>query len=57
MSSEEFFMYLTIALIVVVPVSVRVYRYFTAKQLQRVLREEFGTTSGKGPAKETERRP
>ena len=57
MSSEEFFMYLTIALIVVVPVSVRVYRYLTAKQLHRVLREEFGTTAGKGQPKETERRP
>lgn len=55
MSSEEFFMYLTIGLIIVVPISVRIYRYLTAKQLQRVLREEFGTTSGKGRPKERER--
>lgn len=35
-------MYLTIALIVLVPVSVRVYRYLTMKQVQRMLREQFG---------------
>ena len=42
MSSEEFFMYLTIGLIVVIPVSVRIYRYLTAKQLERTMRQEFG---------------
>lgn len=40
MSPEEFFMYLTIALIVVIPISVRVYRYVTAKQATKVIREE-----------------
>jgi hypothetical protein len=44
MSPEEFFMSLTIALIVLVPVTVRVYRYMTAKQVQRMLRQEFGKT-------------
>ena len=43
MSSEEFFMYLTIALIVLVPLSARVYRYFAARQIQRTLQEQFGT--------------
>ena len=42
MSPEEFFMYLTIALIVLVPVTVRVYRYLTARQVQQMLRQEFG---------------
>jgi len=42
MSPEEFFMYLTIGLIVLVPVSARLYRYFTAGQVKRMLREEFG---------------
>ena len=43
MSSEEFFMYLTIGLIVLVPLSARVYRYFAARQIQRTLREQFGS--------------
>lgn len=42
MSPEEFFMYLTIGLIVLVPISARIYRYFTAGQVKRMLREEFG---------------
>jgi len=41
MSPEEFFMYLTIALIVLVPISARLYRYFTAGRVKRMLREEF----------------
>jgi hypothetical protein len=41
MSPEEFFMYLTIALIVLVPISARLYRYFTAGQVKRMLHEEF----------------
>jgi len=43
MSSEEFFMYLTIGLIIVVPLSARVYRYFAARQIQRTLQEQFGS--------------
>lgn len=44
-SPEEFFMYLTISLIVLVPVSARLYRYFTAGQVKRMLRKEFGKTA------------
>lgn len=43
MSPEEFFMYLTIALIVIVPISARIYRYVTARRVKRMLRGEFGT--------------
>lgn len=50
MSSEEFFMYLTIALIVVIPVSARIYRYVTAKQLERTMRQEFGKPPETGRA-------
>lgn len=48
MSPEEFFMYLTIGLIVLVPVSARLYRYFTAGQVKRMLREEFGQEAKAG---------
>jgi hypothetical protein len=49
MSPEEFFMYLTIGLIVVVPVTARLYRYFTAGQVKRMLEEEFsGPKPGPG---------
>lgn len=41
MSAEEFFMILTIALIVLLPVSVRVYRYVTARQMQRRFEQSF----------------
>jgi len=41
-STEEFFMYLTIALIVLVPIAARVYRYLTMKQMKRTLHEQFG---------------
>lgn len=40
-SPEEFFMYLTIALIVLIPISASVYRYLTARQVKRKLREQF----------------
>ena len=48
MSPEEFFMYLTIGLIVLVPISARLYRYFTAGRVKRMLREEFGKESKAG---------
>ena len=54
MSPEEFFMYLTIALIGIVPVGARLYRLFTLRKTQAMLREQFGEsrpdapTSGKG---------
>jgi hypothetical protein len=41
-STEEFFMYLTIALIVLVPMAARLYRYLTVKQMKRTLHEQFG---------------
>ncbi len=41
-STEEFFMYLTIALIVLAPITARLYRYVTMKQMKRTLHEQFG---------------
>ncbi|WP_447987338.1 hypothetical protein [Nitrospira sp. Nam74] len=41
-STEEFFMYLTIALIILVPITARLYRYLTMKQMKRTLHEQFG---------------
>ena len=45
-------MYLTIGLIVLVPVTVRVYRYMTAKQVQQMLRQEFGQADGQRRAED-----
>ncbi len=42
MSPEEFFMYLTIGLIVLVPIGARLYRRMTLRQTQAMLREQFG---------------
>jgi hypothetical protein len=56
MSPEEFFMSLTIALIVLVPVTVRVYRYMTAKQVQRMLRQEFGKTGEQSQTQDSRKR-
>jgi hypothetical protein len=39
MSPEEFFMYLIIGLIVIVPVAARLYRYVTAARVKQMLRE------------------
>ncbi|WP_447980308.1 hypothetical protein [Candidatus Nitrospira bockiana] len=47
MSPEEFFMYLTIALIVLVPLTARLYRYFTVRQTKRMLHEQFGAGEDK----------
>jgi hypothetical protein len=41
-SPEEFFMYLIIGLIVMVPVSARLYRYLTAKRTAQMVEEQFG---------------
>lgn len=38
LSAEDFFMYLIIALIIVVPLVARVYRYLTAKRAKEMLR-------------------
>ncbi|MGH7231327.1 MAG: hypothetical protein ACREJU_08210 [Nitrospiraceae bacterium] len=41
-STEEFFMGLIIALIVLAPISARIYRYLTAKRVKQMLHEQFG---------------
>lgn len=41
-SPEEFFMYLTVALIVLIPLAARVYRSVTARQVKRMLRVQLG---------------
>jgi hypothetical protein len=46
-SPEEFFMYLTIGLIVIAPIAARIYRRMTLRRTQRMLREEFGRPVGK----------
>lgn len=48
MAAEEFFMYLTIALILVIPISVRVQRYLTRERTAKRLREQFGPQSTQG---------
>jgi hypothetical protein len=56
MSPEEFFMYLTIGLIVLAPVGARLYRRMTLRQTQAMLREQFGEHGAKQdepPAKGT----
>jgi hypothetical protein len=57
MSTEEFFMYLTIGLIILVPVTVRVYRYLTAKRVQQMLRQEFGKTGAQGRPQDPGKKP
>jgi hypothetical protein len=49
-STEEFFMYLTIALIVLVPMAARLYRYLTVKQMKRTLHKQFGKKELHEPA-------
>ena len=48
-------MYLTIALIVLIPISARLYRYFTMRQVTRMLREQFSQTSEQGKANDQTR--
>ncbi|MCH6558127.1 MAG: hypothetical protein IH803_07930 [Nitrospirae bacterium] len=43
LSTEDFFLYLTVALIVLIPLVGRVYRYVTARQVKRMLRDQFRT--------------
>ena len=40
-SPEEFFMYLTIGLIVIAPIGARLYRRMSLRRTQRMLREQF----------------
>ena len=42
MSPEEFFMYLIIGLVVLVPLGARIYRRMTIQKTQRMLQEQFG---------------
>ena len=50
MSSEEFFMYLIIALVVLVPIGARLYRRVTMKRTTEKLREQLGhAASGTQP--------
>jgi hypothetical protein len=42
MTTEEFFMYLTIGLILVIPISVRIQRYLAKDRTARMVREQFG---------------
>ncbi|BCA56397.1 hypothetical protein W02_35370 [Nitrospira sp. KM1] len=51
MSTEEFFMYLTIALIVVTPIVARIYRRMTLQRTQAMLREQFGEPVSKDPGR------
>lgn len=45
MAAEEFFMYLTIALVFIIPITVRVHRYLTRDRTAKMLREQFGQPS------------
>ncbi len=42
-TSEEFFMYLTMVLVVVIPLSVRIYRRLTIGRLKAQLRDKGQT--------------
>ncbi|HJR77943.1 MAG TPA: hypothetical protein VJ805_13260 [Nitrospiraceae bacterium] len=50
MTREEFFMYLTIGLIVIAPVVARLYRRATLKRTTRMLHDEFGSGRGAEPS-------
>jgi len=50
MSPEEFFMYLTIGLIVLAPLGARVYRRITLRKTQAMLREQFTAGGPDRPA-------
>ena len=46
-SPEEFFMYLTIGLIVLMPIVARLYRRMTLQRTQKMLREQFNQLAEK----------
>ena len=46
-SPEEFFMYLTIGLIVIAPIGARLYRRMTLQRTQKMLRDQFETDTGR----------
>lgn len=55
MAAEEFFMYLTIALVLIIPISVRLHRYLTRERTAKMLREQFGQSGAKGAQDEQQR--
>ena len=46
-SPEEFFMYLTIGLIVLAPIGARLYRRMLLQRTQKMLREQFDVKAGR----------
>ncbi|HKT35512.1 MAG TPA: hypothetical protein VJR03_11830 [Nitrospira sp.] len=46
-SPEEFFMYLTIGLIVIAPIVARLYRRMTLQKTKKMLREQFEANAGR----------
>jgi hypothetical protein len=44
LSPEEFFMYLTVGLIILIPISARLYRYVTMKRTKEKLQAQIGRT-------------
>jgi hypothetical protein len=46
-SPEEFFMYLTIGLIVIAPIAARISRRMTLQRTQKMLRAQFETNAGR----------
>jgi uncharacterized membrane-anchored protein YhcB (DUF1043 family) len=46
MTPEEFFMYLIIGLIVLVPIGARIYRRMTLQRTQQMLRDQFEKHDG-----------
>ena len=46
-SPEEFFMYLTIGLIVLAPIAARLYRRMTLQRTKKMLREQFEANAGR----------
>lgn len=55
-STEEFFMALTIGLIVLVPISARIYRYLTMRRVQHMLHEQFSRPEPKEPIGKSDKR-
>jgi hypothetical protein len=50
MTREEFFMYLTIGLIVIAPLAARLYRRATLKRTRQMLHDQLGSAPDKEPS-------
>jgi hypothetical protein len=50
MTREEFFMYLTIGLIVIAPLVARLYRRATLKRTTKMLHDQFGSGRSTEPS-------